>query len=72
MSNLPRPGSKLAVLLELLARPEGATISELATATGWQQHSVRGALSGILAKKYGVALTSKVVDLRGRVYRRVV
>ena len=69
MDKSPRPGSKLASILELIVRPEGATIAELAKATGWQQHSVRGALSGILAKKYGVAVTSEVAGERGRVYR---
>ena len=70
MDKSPRAGSKLAIIVELLARPEGATISEMAGATGWQEHSVRGALSGILAKRYGVALASEVVEGRGRVYRR--
>ena len=69
MDKSPRPGSKLASILELIARPEGATIAELAKATGWQEHSVRGAISGILAKKYGVTLTSEVAEERGRVYR---
>lgn len=70
MDKSPRSGTKLAIILELLARPEGATIAEMATATSWQVHSVRGALSGILTKKYGVAVTSEVVEARGRVYRR--
>lgn len=70
MDKSPRAGSKLAIVIELLARPEGATIAEMATATGWQEHSVRGALSGILAKRYGVQVTSESVEGRGRVYRR--
>ena len=70
MNKIPRAGSKLAAILELLARPEGTTIAELAAATGWQPHSVRGALSGILAKRYGVVLSSEAVEGRGRVYRR--
>lgn len=71
MDKSPRPGSKLAAILELLARPEGATLAEMAKATGWQEHSIRGALSGILAKKYRVAVTSEVAGERGRVYRPV-
>ena len=70
MDKSPRAGSKLAILLELLARPEGATIAEMATATGWQKHSVRGAMSGVLTKRYGVQVGSEVVEGRGRVYRR--
>lgn len=70
MNKVPRAGSKLAILLELLTRPEGATIAELATATGWQGHSIRGALSGILSKRYGVQVASEVIEGRGRVYRR--
>jgi len=70
MDKTPRAGSKLAILLELLTRPEGATIAGMATATGWQPHSIRGALSGILAKRYGVQVVSEVVEGRGRVYRR--
>jgi Protein of unknown function (DUF3489) len=45
------------------------TIAEAVTATGWQPHSVRGALSGTVRKKLGLAITSEPVDGRGRVYR---
>jgi Protein of unknown function (DUF3489) len=43
--------SKLDLMVSLLMRPEGASLAELATATGWQTHSVRGALAGSLKKK---------------------
>jgi hypothetical protein len=46
-----RPGSKLAKTLELMQRPDGATIEELAKATGWQKHSVRGAIAGAIKKR---------------------
>jgi hypothetical protein len=43
-----RPGTKLALLIEMLGRDNGASIPEITKATGWQQHSVRGAISGTL------------------------
>jgi len=52
----------------LLRRPEGAGIAELAGATGWQVHSVRGAMSGALKKKLGLTITSEKTET-GRVYR---
>jgi hypothetical protein len=48
-----RQGSKTAMVLELLSRPEGATLQDLMAATRWQAHSVRGFLSGSLHKKMG-------------------
>jgi hypothetical protein len=47
----PRAGTKQARMIELLRRPEGATVQQIAAATGWQQHTVRGAISGALKKK---------------------
>jgi len=64
-----RAGTKQSVLIELLSRRDGATIAEAVKATGWQPHSVRGAISGTLKKKLGLAVTSDKVDGRGRVYR---
>src|SRR5262249_3725722 len=49
-------------------RREGATIDELANATGWQRHTVRGVFSGTLKKKLGFTLASAKEE-RGRVYR---
>ncbi|WP_423066057.1 DUF3489 domain-containing protein [Devosia sp. CN2-171] len=68
-AGLPKPGTKLASLIAALRRPEGATIAELMEATGWQAHSVRGAMSGNLKKKLSLEVTSEVVENRGRVYR---
>jgi hypothetical protein len=65
----PRPGSKLAMLASLLERKEGATIAELSEAVGWQPHSVRGVMSGMLAKKFAMRITSDTTEGRGRVYR---
>ena len=64
-----RPGTKQALLFDLLRRKEGATIAEAVKATGWQPHSVRGAISGALKKKLGLAVASDKVEGRGRVYR---
>ena len=66
---LTRSGTKQALLVDLLRRKEGATIAEAVKVTGWQPHSVRGAISGALNKKLGLAVTSDKVEDRGRVYR---
>lgn len=64
----PGPAGKLGTLVELLERPEGATIGQLVEATGWQAHSVRGAIAGALKKKHGLTIMSaKEGDVR--VYR---
>lgn len=51
-------GSKQDRLIAMLQRPSGASIEDLMSATGWQRHSVRGVLSGVVRKKRGLALTS--------------
>lgn len=66
-----RPGTKQALLIDLLSRRDGAAIDEIVTATGWQAHSVRGAISGTLKKKLGLTVTSAKEKDRGRVYRVV-
>jgi hypothetical protein len=65
-----RPGTKLAALVVALRRPQGATNLQLMLATGWQPHSVRGAISA-LRRRLGlnVVLTRNVVG--DRVYRIV-
>jgi hypothetical protein len=63
-----RPGTKLARLIQMLRSRRGATLSELTAATGWQPHSVRGALSGAIGKQRGLRVSSDVNDKRGRVY----
>lgn len=64
-----REGTKQAQLIDMLRRPEGATISEIVAATGWQAHTVRGAMAGALKKKLGLEVTSEKIEGRGRVYR---
>ena len=62
MSNLKKkPSTKLDLLLARLRRPDGATIDDLMKATGWQAHSVRGAMAGTLKKK-GHTITSTKTD----------
>ena len=69
VARVPKPGGKHATMLKLLRRKKGATIPELAAAIGWQHHSVRGAISGALKRKYGLQVTSTKEGDRGRVYR---
>ena len=64
-----RTGTKQALLIAMLQRPNGATIAEIVAATGWQAHSARGAMSGALGKKLGLVVASVKDDARGRVYR---
>jgi hypothetical protein len=66
-----RGNTKQAVLIKMLKRSEGATIADLAKATGWQTHSVRGAISGSLKKKLGLEVVSEKVEDRPRRYRIV-
>ncbi len=65
----PRAGTKQAALIAMLRAPEGAPIEEITAATGWQSHTVRGAIAGALKKKLGLDVTSEKVEGRGRIYR---
>lgn len=66
-----RPGTKLAALVMSLRRPQGATSLQLMLATGWQPHTVRGAISGMLRKKLGLNVVLAHNDSGERVYRVV-
>jgi hypothetical protein len=68
-SEARRP-SKQEEVIAMLRRPEGVTIDEVASVTGWQRHTVRGVFSGTLKKKLGLTLASAQEE-RGRVYRIV-
>ena len=68
---LIRPGTKLAALVVALRRPQGATSLQLMLATGWQPHSVRGAIAGMLRKKLGLNVVLAHNKSGERVYRVV-
>src|SRR5262245_3772440 len=64
-----RANSKQAQLIDMLRRPEGATIQEIVVKLKWQAHTVRGAFAGALKKRLGLKIESEKVGERGRVYR---
>ena len=63
-------GASRRAVVALLRRPEGATAAQIMEATGWQAHSVRGAIAGSIKKKLGFAVSSEKSEA-GRVYRIV-
>lgn len=64
-----QPLSKQDRLITLIRRPAGADVRELSEATGWQRHSVRGAISGGLKKKLGLIVRTERIEGRGTVYK---
>jgi hypothetical protein len=62
--------SKQASIIALLRSPSGATLAAMMNATGWQPHSVRGFLAGVVRKKLELRLVSEKTDGQ-RVYRIV-
>ena len=57
------PGnSKQALVIEMLKRPEGATIAQICEATSWQPHTVRGTFAGALKKKLGLTIVSEKIE----------
>lgn len=68
LSTKPAQPSKKSRVIAMLRLPKGATIDAMMTATGWQQHSVRGFLAGVVRKRLKLKLHSEMVD-GTRVYR---
>ena len=64
-----RENSKQAEVIRMLQRPEGATIGQICTATGWQAHTVRGTFAGAFKKKLGLTITSDKAHGGERIYR---
>jgi uncharacterized protein DUF3489 len=65
-----RAGSKQARVIDMLRRPQGATIATIVKATGWQQHTVRGFFAAVVRNKLGLDLVSEKTS-KERVYRIV-
>ena len=64
-----RPGTKLAAIIDAMRHPGGATIAQMMAGTGWQAHTVRGAISGMIRKRLGYqVVTEKGADGQ-RAYR---
>jgi nucleotide-binding universal stress UspA family protein len=64
-----REGSKKQIILDLLSRKDGATMAEIAKATGWENHSIRGFVSGTLMKKMDLPVESFKNEAGDRTYR---
>ena len=68
----PAGTSKQARLITMLRALPGATIEQMMTLTGWQAHTVRGTISGVLRKKLGLNVTCEVRDGSGRSLYRII
>ena len=66
-----RAGSKKEIVLKLLRRDQGATLTEIAKATDWQNHSIRGFLSAQVTKKMKLKVESTKSEAGERTYRIV-
>jgi hypothetical protein len=63
-----RENSKQATVIQMLQRPEGATVQQICETTGWQAHTVRGTFAGALKKKLGLTIVSDKAQGGERVY----
>lgn len=66
-----RPGTKLAAIIDAMHNPSGATIAQMMVSTGWQAHTVRGAISGMVKKRLGFKVETKQGAEGQRTYRIV-
>ena len=64
----PRGGTKIAQVIELLQRGDGATLAELVAATGWLPHTTRAALTSLRKRGYAVGI-DRADKVRGSIYR---
>jgi hypothetical protein len=64
-----RPGTKLAAIIDAMRHPGGATIAQMMAGTGWQAHSIRGAISGMVRKCLGYAVVTEKGADGQRTYR---
>lgn len=63
-----RSHTKLQTVIDLLTRPEGATLQDIMDATSWQQHTVRGAIAGAIKKRGYRVVNDKPKD-GNRIYK---
>ena len=63
-TNKNKQPTRLEQLEKLLKRPKGSSIDEMCKATGWQSHSIRGAMAGALKKRGHVITSDKVEGTR--------
>ena len=68
-NDAPARETKLMRVIELLSKPEGATIDDIVDATGWQKHTVRAAISHALGKKRGYKIVSDKPKGGKRIYK---
>ncbi len=68
-ASIPREFRKKQIVLDLPRRKNGSTMGEIAKATGWQSHSIRGFISGTVGKNMALAVESTKNDAGERTYR---
>ena len=64
-----RPGTKLAAIIDAMRNPDGATVAQMMAGTGWQAHTVRGAISGMVRKRLGYEVATEKGKDGQRAYR---
>ncbi len=64
-----RPGTKLAAIIDAMSHPGGTAIAQMMASTGWQAHTVRGAISGMVRKRLGFEVVTEKGANGQRAYR---